>query len=96
MTAGLTAKIDEMNRTQDVWLTGPAATKVLGVTSVKVVRKLAARGFVGVRRIPGTHPRYSRNDLQTIAARSVRPAVRRQAVEGSTGEVTTRWETAAG
>ena len=55
------------------WLPGPEAARLLGFESTRPVRRLAERGIIGVRTIPGTHPRYLEADVVAIAAESERP-----------------------
>jgi hypothetical protein len=58
------------------WVPGPVAAGLLGLKSVKGVRRLAERGFIGVRQVPGGHPRYSRPDTIRVVQESTRPALR--------------------
>ena len=55
------------------YVKGPVAAAYLGFRSVHPVRRLAERGLVARKLIPGTHPRYSIRDLVRIAAQAVGP-----------------------
>ncbi len=50
------------------------AARLLGVDE-HVVRKLAARGLIGVKQIPGTRPRYDLADCRRLAEASTTPAM---------------------
>jgi hypothetical protein len=60
------------------WLPGPDAARILGLGSARTVRRLAERGLITVREIPGSHPRYARRDLVALAEASTRPATGRK------------------
>lgn len=56
------------------WLPGPDAARMLSLPSTRALRRLAERGLLGVRVIPGCHPVYSRASLVKLAQESTRPA----------------------
>ena len=57
---------------QAEWLDGVEAARVLDVPGPRNIRSLAARGFIGVRVIPGVRAKYRREDVERLARSSVR------------------------
>jgi len=55
------------------WLDAGAAAELLGVER-RHIRRLARDGLLSVRRLPGVRPRYRRDEIERLAAASVRPA----------------------
>jgi hypothetical protein len=51
------------------WLLAPPAARILGCNK-QSLPGLVARGLIRRRQIPGTHPRYSREDCENLARRS--------------------------
>ncbi len=52
------------------WIIGPAAASIAGVP-VGTLRRMAKRGLISVRRMPMSHPRYSRTEMAAMAERAV-------------------------
>lgn len=55
------------------FLPGSDAVRLTGLPG-HAIRRLAKTGHIGTMRVPGLRPRYSRDDLERIAAESIRPA----------------------
>jgi hypothetical protein len=55
------------------WLSGTEAARRLGC-SPRQVPKLAARGLLTVRHLPGCDPRYLLSDVDQLAAEAIVPA----------------------
>ena len=48
------------------WISATAAARLLGCTPPQIPR-LARRGLISVRRLPGCDPRYLRTDVEDLA-----------------------------
>jgi hypothetical protein len=55
------------------WLSGTEAARRLGCAP-RQVSKLAARGLLTVRHLPGCDPRYRLSDVDRLAAEAIVPA----------------------
>ena len=55
------------------WVSGTQAAALLGCVP-KQVPKLAAKGFITVRRLPGCDPRYLLSDIERLANQATTPA----------------------
>lgn len=53
------------------WLEGREAARLLDVPGPRNVAKLAARGLITKRDLPGVRARYSRADVERLAAEPV-------------------------
>jgi predicted site-specific integrase-resolvase len=56
--------------TTGLWLSAAAAAKILGI-HVSGVNRVCRLGGVRVQQLPSYPPRYSAEDVRTLAARSV-------------------------
>lgn len=56
------------------WLGRSEAAAALGVSDPRAVDRLAGKGLIGVRDLPGVRARYSRADVERLARECVRPA----------------------
>jgi hypothetical protein len=56
------------------WISGAAASRLLGFRTEKPVVRLAEGGHLTVRRLPNGRPRYLLPDLLRIAAAGTHPA----------------------
>ncbi len=52
------------------WIDGAEAARILEVADARNVRRLAERGLVAVRNLPGTRARFSRQDVERLARQS--------------------------
>ena len=55
------------------WIDGAEAARILFVPGRRNVQILAERGLIRVRDLPGTRARYSRGDVERLAAESTPP-----------------------
>jgi hypothetical protein len=62
------------NPTPAEWLNARAAARVLNVPSPRTVRKLADKGLIAVRDLPGVQARYSRQSCEALARTYPRPS----------------------
>ncbi len=58
---------------QEQYVSGAKAARKLGCIA-KQVPKLAAKGFITVRRVPGCAPRYLLSDVELLVSNSTVPA----------------------
>lgn len=58
---------------QPQWVSGTEAARVLACAP-RQVPKLASKGFLTVRRLPGCDPRYLRSDVDRLASQATQPA----------------------
>jgi hypothetical protein len=58
------------------WCTAVLAAQMLGGIPSRQIPRLAARGLITVRRVPGCPPRYLRSDVERLAVESTVAATR--------------------
>jgi len=56
------------------WITASAGARIFGDVDPRVVQRLAQRGLIRQRELPGTRSRFSRADIEQLATQSLSPA----------------------
>lgn len=78
------------------WISGADAARLLGCAP-RQVPKLASKGFLTVRRLPGCDPRYLRSDVDRLACQATQPAsVEPPGAEGTADPMATACERVSG
>ena len=73
---------------QSTWGSAVEAARVLACDP-KQVPKLAAKGFITVRRLPGCDPRYLMSDVERLASQATVPATFRSRRSHETADAVT-------